>query len=81
MHEEVLIMAIIEIKNSDQEIIDCLTQKIQSEFGDTVTPIQSGIRVDCLDEHLSDINAYYKRICRHKRFYSLFESTIKRLNS
>lgn len=35
-------MAIIEIKNSDQEIIDCLTQKIQSEFGGIVTPIQNG---------------------------------------
>ena len=33
-------MAIIEILNSDQEIIDCLTQKIQSEFGGIVTPIQ-----------------------------------------
>ena len=74
-------MAIIEIKNSDQKIIDCLTQKIQSEFGGIVTPIQYGIRIDCLDEHLSDIDAYYKRICRHKRFYSWLGLTIKRLNS
>lgn len=31
-------MAIIEILNSDQEIIDCLTQRIQSEFGCIVIP-------------------------------------------
>lgn len=74
-------MAIIEIKNSDQEIIHCLTEKITSEFGSIVTPIHNGIRIDCNDEHLRDITDYYKRICRHKRFYSWLGSTIKRLNS
>lgn len=74
-------MAIIEIKNSDQEIIDCLKQKIQSEFGGIVTPIQNGIRIDCPADQLLDIDDYYKRICRHKRLYSWFGSTIKRLNS
>jgi len=31
-------MAIIEIKNSDQKIINCLTKKIQSEFSGIVIP-------------------------------------------
>ena len=70
-------MAIIEIKHSNQEIIDCLTEKITSEFGGIVTPIQNGIRIDCADEHLLDITDYYKRICRHKRLYSWLGLTIK----
>ena len=60
-------------------MIRCLTEKITSEFGGIVTPIQNGIRIECNDEHFRDITDYYKRICRHKRLYSWLGSTIKQL--